>query len=120
MKLVRRIAAVFAALALTFSLSGCTAEKVDMATVSAVIDVRTPEEYQAGHLEGAVNIDVQAADFTMQIDSLDKAGTYLVYCKSGRRAGVAVDYMTSAGFGKVTNLGSVADASAATGLPVIQ
>lgn len=120
MKLVRKLAAVFAALALTVSLSGCAAESIDTSALTALIDVRTPAEFAAGHLEGAVNVDVQAADFTTRIDSFDKSGSYVIYCHSGRRAAVARDYMISSGFTDVVNAGGISDAAAATGLPVVQ
>ncbi len=63
-----------------------------------ILDVRTPEEFAAGHLPGAVNIDVEAADFTTQVAGLDKSATYAVYCRSGNRSAVAMDEMASEGF----------------------
>lgn len=75
-----------------------------------VIDVRTPDEYAAGHVDGAVNIDVDGADFDAQIAALDKEGTYAVYCRSGRRSALATDAMAQAGFTHVYNLsGGVGD-----------
>jgi len=65
-----------------------------------VIDVRTPDEFASGHLPGAVNLDVQAADFADQVNALDAAGDYAVYCRSGNRSAAAVELMTQAG---VTN-----------------
>ncbi len=94
------------------------APRVDPAG-AVVIDVRTPGEFDSGHLEGAVNIDVQAPDFAAKISSLEAAGRYLVYCRSGNRSQVAIDIMRSLGFTNLTDLGSVAEASAATGLAVI-
>ena len=79
-----------------------------------VVDVRTPAEYAAGHVEGAVNIDVESPDFAAQIATLDKAGTYAVYCHSGRRSGLATDQMAQAGFTSVYNLsGGIGDLQAA-------
>lgn len=49
-----------------------------------LIDVRTPEEYAEGHLEGAENIDVKAADFAERIKDIN--GTVAVYCRGGRRS----------------------------------
>jgi rhodanese-related sulfurtransferase len=76
-----------------FSVSGCSSTKVDAATATAIIDVRTPA---------------------------DKAGTYFLYCHSGRRAGIATDQMKSMGFANVTNLGGMEDAAAATSLPIVR
>jgi phage shock protein E len=87
-------------------------------SAGTIIDVRTPEEYADGHLEGAVNIDVQAADFAERVAELPTDAEYTVYCRTGSRAGAAVAQMTALGFTDVTNAGSLADASASTGLPV--
>jgi len=62
-----------------------------------VIDVRTPEEYAVGHVEGAELIDVQSSDFTARIDELDTDGEYVVYCRSGNRSAAASSSMTEAG-----------------------
>jgi len=48
-----------------------------------VLDVRTSKEYQAGHIPGAVNIDINASDFEKKLAGLDKEKTYLVHCASG-------------------------------------
>lgn len=88
-------------------------------TVGTIIDVRTPDEYAQGHLDGAVNIDVQAADFAERIAELPTDTEYTVYCRTGSRAGAAVAQMTALGFTDVTNVGSLAEASASTGLAVV-
>lgn len=120
-KLLKKSFAVIAAFLLIGSLAACAStEPLDMKSVTAVIDVRTPEEFATGHLDGAVNIDVESADFATQIEALDKAGNYVVYCHSGRRAGIAVDAMTAAGFtGNLVNAGGIADATTTTGLPIV-
>ena len=69
-----------------------------------ILDVRTPEEFATGHLPGAINIDVEAADFTTQIASLDKTATYAVYCRSGNRSGVAMNEMAGEGFTDLADL----------------
>lgn len=63
-----------------------------------VLDVRTPEEFAAGHLKDAKNIDVRQPDFNSKIDKLDKKATYLVYCRTNHRSGIATDYMVQKGF----------------------
>jgi rhodanese-related sulfurtransferase len=85
-----------------------------------VIDVRTPEEYAAGHLDGAVNIDITAADFDQRVAALDPTGTYLIYCRSGNRSAQAVERMRAVGLVDLTDLGSVEGASNATGLTVLR
>ena len=116
------VATLAVALFATFSLSACgNRGSVGMASVSAVIDVRTPAETADGYLEGALLIDWQGPDFATEIEKLDKAANYVIYCRSGNRAGQAIDYMKGAGFtGTLTNAGSLADAATATGLKVIQ
>src|SRR5690606_16940191 len=69
-----------------------------------------------GHLEGALLLDITAGELEAALPRLDPAATYLVYCRSGNRAGAAVELMRAAGFTDVTNLGSVDDAARATGL----
>lgn len=81
-----------------------------------VVDVRTPEEYDAGHLSGAVNVDVQAADFHERLNGLDKSASYVLYCRSGSRAGAAADMMLDMGFTDVVNAGGF-DALATAGIP---
>lgn len=91
-----------------------------VAAGATIIDVRTPAEFADGHLDGAVNIDVQAADFDQRIAELDPDGTFLIYCRSGNRSAVAVDRMGALGFGNLSDLGSVAEASSATGVAVVR
>lgn len=69
-----------------------------------LIDVRTPAEYVAGHIESARNIDVEAADFAQRIAALDKSASYALYCQSGHRSGIAAQQMLAAGFTKVVDL----------------
>ena len=117
----RILLALSLALGLVVGVSACSApaEPVALADDVIVIDVRTPEEFASGHLEGAVNIDVQSPDFEAQLAQLDPAGSYFVYCRSGNRSGQAIDRMTALGFTDLTNGGSVESASAATGIPVV-
>ena len=115
------IALLIATLFVGFGLSGCAStEPLNMATVTSVIDVRTPAEYAEGHLEGALNIDVESPLFAEQIGELDPSGTYVVYCRSGNRSAVAIDLMKGMGFTDLINGGGYADASARTGLPIVQ
>ncbi|CAB4625433.1 MAG: rhodanese-like domain-containing protein [Actinobacteria bacterium] len=118
-RIFKFLAAAVIAVFAVGSLTACSAEKIDMGSVTAVIDVRTPEETAAGYLEGALLFDIQGAAFNTQLDTLDKAANYVVYCRSGNRAGQAIEFMKSAGFtGTLTNAGSLADAANATGLEI--
>lgn len=71
---------------------------------AVVLDVRTPQEFAAGHLPDAVNLDVEAADFAGRIAELDKTKPYAVYCHSGNRSAGAVQQMLQAGFTHVNDL----------------
>lgn len=51
-----------------------------------VIDVRTADEFQAGHIAGAKNLNIMDADFAKQIAALDKDTAYLVHCAAGGRS----------------------------------
>lgn len=121
-KFFKLVVATTIALFAVSSLSACSStEPLDMSSVAAVIDVRTPEETAAGYLEGALLLDISGADFATQIDALDKSANYVVYCRSGNRAGQAIKYMQGAGFtGTLTNAGGLADAASATGLEIVQ
>ncbi|CAN1490191.1 PspE Rhodanese-related sulfurtransferase [Candidatus Nanopelagicaceae bacterium] len=68
------------------------------------VDVRTPGEFMTGHIQGAQNIDFESGNFENEISTLDKNGTYAVYCRSGNRSGQAVAIMHDAGFHNVYNL----------------
>ena len=121
-KFLKLITALIVAAFAVGSLTGCsTAEPLDMSTVAAVIDVRTPEEFAAGHLDGALNLDVQSAGFTEQLSSLDPTANYVVYCRSGNRSKAAIESMKSLGFtGTLTNGGALANASSLTSITVVQ
>jgi phage shock protein E len=119
-KFFKSILALVASFGLVIGVTGCASEPVDMSKVSALIDVRTASEFAAGHLQGAVNIDVESSDFNEKVGTLDKAGKYLVYCHSGRRAGIAVDDMKALGFTDVKSIGGINDAASVTKLDVVQ
>jgi len=117
----KMVSGLLVAFGLVAGLSACsTPEKVDMASVTAVIDVRTPAEFAEGHLDGALNINLESGNFASEISQLDPAGTYLIYCRSGNRSGQAINQMEAAGFTNLTNLGGYADASASTGIPLVK
>lgn len=68
-----------------------------------MLDVRTPGEFSAGSLTGALNIDMTSAAFASQLEKLDKTKTYFLFCRSGARSGAACQLMAEQGF-KVYNL----------------
>lgn len=90
-----------------------------VAATTTVIDVRTPEEFAAGHLDGAVNLDLSDPDFADRVAALDPSAGYSVYCRTGNRSATAVALMVEQGFSDVTDAGSMQEAAAATGLAVV-
>jgi rhodanese-related sulfurtransferase len=58
-----------------------------------VIDVRTADEFKAGHIAGAVNLDFFGDDFEKKVAALDKSKTYLVHCAAGGRSAKACTVM---------------------------
>ena len=92
---------------------------LESGTALTLIDVRTPTEFASGHIEGAVNSDLEGGAFSQYIADLDKDATYVVYCHSGRRAALAADAMVAAGFTHVYDLGGIVDWQAA-GYPLVQ
>ena len=68
------------------------------------IDVRTPPEFQAFHLDNAINIDYLSEGFLDRIEELDKNRNYLVYCRSGRRSVRTAVLMKNFGFPNIIHL----------------
>ena len=69
-----------------------------------LLDIRTPEEFAQGQIEGATLIDYYDADFTSQLEELDKDKTYAIYCRSGARSGDTLALMQELGFTSVYDL----------------
>lgn len=83
-----------------------------------VIDVRTPKEFEQGHLKNAQNIHLYDQDFAQRIDKLDKKQTVYVYCKAGGRSAEAVEIMQNHGFENIIELQGGTDSWSETGLPL--
>ena len=71
-----------------------------------LVDVRTPGEFAAGHIPGAINIPVQQLDARMS-ELQPKDAAVVVYCRSGHRSGNAARMLKNAGFAAVHDLGSM-------------
>lgn len=127
---MKKLIASFAAIIL---LAGCTStgsastvnmnvsefsQKITEPEVT-ILDVRTPEEFASGHIEGAINVDFNSGNFANEITRLNPSETYAIYCRSGSRSGQAASIMHKAGFHDVSNLdGGVIDWTSA-GLPLV-
>lgn len=116
----RPIATLALALGLVGGLAACsTPDPVTIGDSTVIIDVRTPEEFAEGHLEGAINIDVQAETFDATVQQLDNTSDYVVYCRSGNRSAAAIDRMSDLGFTSLVNAGGLQSAASATGLEIV-
>jgi rhodanese-related sulfurtransferase len=72
---------------------------------TVILDVRTAEEFSAGHIPDARLLDVlQEASFRTTVAMLDPSKHYLIYCRSGRRSQQAAAILNELGFKKVTDL----------------
>ena len=85
-----------------------------------ILDVRTPAEFAAGHIENAVLIDFYAKTFANELDKLDKGKTYLVYCRSGNRSGQTLNLMQGLNFSQVYNIDKGINQWLAQGLPIVK
>jgi phage shock protein E len=71
---------------------------------TTIVDVRTPEEFAAGHIDGAINIELGSPGFDDLLQQMDPDATYAVYCQSDNRSGQAVQRMLSEDFTSVYHL----------------
>lgn len=87
---------------------------------AVLLDVRTPEEYAAGHIDGATNLNFYDPAFAGELAALDRNQPYLIYCQSGNRSGQTVERMRSLGFTNVTELAGGINAWNAAGMPLVR
>jgi rhodanese-related sulfurtransferase/predicted DsbA family dithiol-disulfide isomerase len=85
-----------------------------------LIDVRTPEEYQTGHLEKSLNIDYNSGDFKNQILKISKNKKIILYCKSGKRSSSSLEIMEKLGFKEVYNIDGGIESWISHNLPIIK
>jgi rhodanese-related sulfurtransferase len=69
-----------------------------------LLDVRTPQEYNQGHIPGAVLIDIYDPQFKQKVNELDKDKTLYVVCRSGNRSRQACEIMHDMGFRSLFNV----------------
>ncbi|MDX8402568.1 MAG: rhodanese-like domain-containing protein [Mariprofundaceae bacterium] len=82
-----------------------------------LIDVRTPEEYAGGHIEGAKLIPVQ--ELADRLNEVPKDRQVYVYCRSGRRSARAAALLAKHGFTRIENMVGGIEAWTAAGYPVV-
>ena len=106
------IAILLFSLGLIIDLSAQSVENVDAVKFKDLIgkgnmillDVRTPDEYSRGHIQGSTLIDISDRNFASKVSLLQKDKTILIYCLSGSRSDAAAGYMTRQGFKKIYTL----------------
>ena len=84
---------------------------------AVLLDVRTPEEYSAGHVAGARNLAL-AGNFESEVARLPRDGRYVLYCRTGNRSAQAAEIMERLGFTDVLDAGGL-PALAAAGAEVV-
>ncbi|MBR3505803.1 MAG: rhodanese-like domain-containing protein [Lentisphaeria bacterium] len=92
--------------------------KVDLNTV-ILLDVRSPEEYASGYLQGARNIPHDRIGAEIVAVVPDKSAQVILYCRFGRRANTALETLRAMGYTNVSNYGGLEDAQERLGLPVV-
>lgn len=115
---MRRVALLTIVLFVNLSCSQITSKPItevsqnELNTV-VLVDVRTPEEYNEGHLDNAVNINWFDKDFAAQFEGISKDETIFVYCKKGGRSAKAQEKLRAIGYESVVDLEGGYDAWAA-------
>ena len=85
-----------------------------------ILDIRTPGEYQSGHIRNATMIDFYSKSFTDEISRLDKDKSYLVYCRSGNRSAHSMELFNKLQFQKIYHLSSGIKSWISEGLPLVK
>lgn len=71
---------------------------------NTVVDIRTPQEFNQGHIQGAININFYQRDFLDQISKLDQSKPIFIYCRTGSRTSSAAKRISNLGFVEVNDL----------------
>jgi rhodanese-related sulfurtransferase len=87
---------------------------------ATVLDVRTPEEFKEGHIEGAKNVDFKSPDFAAKLKEMDKSQPYLVHCRAGGRSTSSLKVLKELGFEKIFHLDDGLSAWEEAKLPVVK
>ena len=71
-------------------------------TEHILVDVRTIEEYESGHIQDAVNFDFYAESFQNEILSLDKSSSIILYCRTQNRSTKTANFLKENGYREIT------------------
>ena len=86
----------------------------------AILDIRTPGEYQSGHLPDAILVDFYSQTFADQLNHLDKKKTYLIYCRTGNRSTSTLSLFKKLKFEKIYHMSTGISGWKSQDLPVIK
>ena len=87
-----------------------SAQTVKPEADALLIDVRTPEEFSAGHLENAINVPLQNISSISSVAS-DKNTVLYLYCRSGRRVKMAISELRKLGYNNLHDFGGMQEAA---------
>ena len=85
------------------------AKRMEQEPAAIILDVRRPDEYQAGHIPGAINIPNETIGREELPQLPDKDQTILVYCRSGNRSKQASEKLAALGYTRVLEFGGILD-----------
>ena len=85
-----------------------------------ILDIRTPGEYQSGHIENSIMIDFYSKTFAEEVNRLDKGKTYLIHCRSGNRSTRSMELFKKLQFQKIFHLSSGINGWNSEGLPLVK
>lgn len=85
------------------------AKRMEQEPAAIILDVRRPDEYQAGHIPGAINIPNETIGREALPQLPDKDQTILVYCRSGNRSKQASEKLAALGYTQVLEFGGILD-----------
>lgn len=86
----------------------------------AILDIRTPGEFQSGHLQSAILIDFYSQTFADRLSRLDKEKKFLIYCRSGNRSTRSLEIFKKLKFQKVYHMANGISTWKSEGFPVVK
>ena len=95
-------------------------DKHDRDNEFVILDIRTPGEFQSGHLAKSIPIDFYSPTFGDQLNRLDKTKTYLVYCRTGNRSTKSLELFKRLKFQKIYHMASGISAWKSEGFTVVK